>query len=241
MCNFAIVILKFIIMKKIKVMIFAALGVLAAACNDNDNIADIENVKPVEIVNGQENGFDYADLGLPSETLWATCNVGATSPEQAGLYFAWGETVGYTTEQVENGERSFDSSSYTASAISADLTLEEDAAHSYMGGKWRMPTDDEFQELIENTTSTWVSNYMGKGIKGRLFTSKVNRNSIFFPAAGFCYGTSISIGGEHGCYCSASWDSANSFSFLNFYKDKIFVRNGLRCYGRSVRGVCKRR
>ena len=75
-------------MKRIKVIALAALTILAAACNDNDNIADIENVKPVEIVNGQENWFDYADLGLPSGTLWAT------SPEQTDLYFAWERTRG---------------------------------------------------------------------------------------------------------------------------------------------------
>ena len=81
-------------MKSLKIIICAALAILATACNDNNNISDIENVKPVEIVNGQENGFDYADLGLPSRTLLATCNVGATSPEQAGLYFAWERTRG---------------------------------------------------------------------------------------------------------------------------------------------------
>ena len=58
------------------------------------------------------NGYEFVDLGLPSGTLWATCNVGATSPEQAGLYFAWGETVGFSADQVENGERSFSSSEY---------------------------------------------------------------------------------------------------------------------------------
>ena len=87
-CNFAIKILKLIIMKIIKVMVFAALTILAAACDGNDDNADIEKVKPVEIVNGQENGFDYADLGLPSGTLWAT------SPEQMELYFAWERTRG---------------------------------------------------------------------------------------------------------------------------------------------------
>ena len=99
----------------------------------------------------------------------------------------------------------------------------------------------EFKELFYYSHSRWTDDYNGTGVAGRVFTSKVNGNSVFFPAAGYCYGTSISIGGEHGCYCSASWDSANSFSFLNFYKDNMFVRNGLRCYGRSVRGVCKRR
>ena len=60
------------------------------------------------------NGYEFVALGLPSGLLWATCNVGATSPEQTGLYFAWGETVGYTAEQVENGERSFSSSEYSS-------------------------------------------------------------------------------------------------------------------------------
>ena len=107
-------------MKKIKVMVFAALTILAAACNDNDDIADIEKVKPVEIVNGQENGFDYADLGLPSGTLWATCNVGATSPEQAGLYFAWGEIFGFTTDEEGKLERVFFGENYKGKEISSD-------------------------------------------------------------------------------------------------------------------------
>ena len=93
------------------------------------------------------NGHEFVDLGLPSGLKWATCNVGAENPEDYGLYFAWGETTGFTADQVENGERVFDEASYTASAISTDLTLEQDAAHVHMGGEWRMPTYDECQEL----------------------------------------------------------------------------------------------
>ena len=241
MCNFAIVILKFIIMKKIKVMIFAALGVLAAACNDNDNIADIENVKPVEIVNGQENGFDYADLGLPSGTLWATCNVGATLPEQAGLYFAWGETVGYTAEQVENGKRSFDEDTYnksSAASISGNLTLEQDAAHVHMGGKWRMPTYDDFVELNRNCVTSWIEK---NGICGKLFTSVVNGNSIFFPTSGSCYGKSIVNFNDVGYYWSATGGSANTSPILVFKSSVSFSSFYSRYYGRTVRGVCKRR
>lgn len=69
------------------------------------------------------NGHEFVDLGLPSGTLWATCNVGATSPEQRGLYFAFGETKGYSAEQVKKGERSFDSASYTAPSVSETLIL----------------------------------------------------------------------------------------------------------------------
>ena len=114
-------------------------------------------------VTNTHNGHEYLDLGLPSGLLWATCNVGATSPEQTGLYFAWGETTGFTVEQIENGERSFKKEYYKATDIPADLTLEQDAAHIHMGGKWRMPTKDEFQELIDTCTVTWVTNFKGTG------------------------------------------------------------------------------
>lgn len=96
------------------------------------------------------NGVTFVDLGLPSGLLWATCNVGASSPEQAGLYFAWGETTGYTAEQVARGERLFFQGTYGARYIEDNLTLEQDAAHVNLGGDWRMPTKAEFQELIDN-------------------------------------------------------------------------------------------
>ena len=127
------------------------------------------------------NGHEFVDLGLPSGTLWATCNVGATSPEQAGLYFAWGETTGYTAEQVKNGERSFLWKDYVENITSSDLTLEQDAAHVHMGGDWRMPTYDECQELIDNCNIVWTNNYNRTGFAGRVFTSKVNGNSLFLP------------------------------------------------------------
>ena len=99
----------------------------------------------VELSKNVCNGHEFVDLGLPSGTLWATCNVGATSPEQAGLYFAWGETVGYTAEQVKSGERVFDKVSYKARDILKNLTLEQDVAHVNLGGNWRMPTQKELQ------------------------------------------------------------------------------------------------
>ena len=191
------------------------------------------------------NGHKFVNLGLPSGTLWATCNVGATSPEQAGLYFAWGETVGYTAEQVKNGERSFIELSYKSrhtASISTDLKLEEDAAHIYMGGKWRMPTNVECQELIDNCNVMWTDDYKETGVAGRIFTSKVNGNSIFFPAAGHCYYSFVSCVGSYGFYWSASWYSSSYAWYLSFYFAKVFpeVDLNFRCYGCPVRGVCER-
>ena len=177
------------------------------------------------------------DLGLPSGLLWATCNVGATSPEQAGLYFAWGETTGYTAEQVTSGVRAFNSASYTASAISTDLTLEQDAAHSYMGEGWRMPTKDEYQELIDNCNVTWTNDYNETGVAGRVFTSKANGKSVFFPAAGDCFNSSVDgVGSRVRCW-SASWLSFTRAWLLDFSSGSHGLSKGYGYYGYSVRGV----
>ena len=127
-------------------------------------------------VTNTHNGHEFVDLGLPSRTLWATCNVGATSPEQAGLYFAFGETTGFTAKQVEKGVRKFGSASYTASSVSDNLTLEQDAAHVNLGGNWRMPTKAECQELIDNTTQTWTNDYNGTGVAAQV----QHRTAIFW-------------------------------------------------------------
>lgn len=185
------------------------------------------------------NGHEFVNLGLPSGLLWATCNVGATSPEQAGLYFTWGETVGYTAEQVP-GVRKFDPASYKASGISDDLTLEQDAAHSYMGGDWRMPTYDECQELIDNCDASWMDDYNGTGVAGKVFTSKVNGKSVFLPAAGLCYGSSVRGVGSDGGYWSASWRSSFFAWYLGFDSGEQGVYCSSRRCGFTVRGVCKK-
>ena len=185
------------------------------------------------------NGHEFMDLGLPSGTLWATCNVGATSPEQAGLFFAFGETIGFTAEQVEKGVRKFDSASYTASAISTDLTLEQDATHVNLGGNWRMPTKDEWKELIDNTTQTWTNDYNGTGVAGKVFTSKVNGNSVFFPAAGNCNDSSVDGVGSGGYFWSASWVSSSRAWCLYFGSRSRYLSDYSRYCGCSVRGVCE--
>ena len=124
------------------------------------------------------NGFEYVDLGLPSGTLWAACNVGATKPTEYGLYFQWGDTVGYTADQVGTGEgqKKFasDESDYKWGAYpnftkytkaGETLNLEDDAAHINMGGDWHMPTPQQIQELLNNTTTAWTTQ---DGVNGRL-------------------------------------------------------------------------
>ena len=186
------------------------------------------------------NGHEFVNLGLPSGLLWATCNVGATSPEQTGLYFAFGETTGNSAEQVKKGVRSFDSESYTAPSVSENLNLEQDAAHVNLGGKWRMPTKAEYQELIDNCDAVWTDDYNGTGVAGKVFTSKVNGNSVFLPAAGYCYGSSVYYVGAFGDVWSASWLSSARAWGLWFYSDNQYMNYCHRFYGHPVRGVCKR-
>ena len=193
------------------------------------------------------NGYEYVDLGLPSGLKWATCNVGAISPEQSGLYFAWGETTGYTSEQVP-GIRKFTADEYNrgpAASISTNLTLEQDAAHVNMGGNWRLPTKDEYQELIDNCDGVWTDDYNGTGVAGKVLTSKINGNSVFFPAAGQGYNSNISGRGFNGDYWSASWGSLASSSssflawFLEFNDWDNQLASTVSYCGHLVRGVFK--
>ena len=136
---------------------------------------------------------EYVDLGLPSGTLWATCNVGAEAPEEMGVTFAWGETESkehfswdnYKWAKQNTNPRRFskyvpykDVSGFTDSKQS--LLPEDDAATANWGSEWRMPTYDQMRELMDNTTSKMTTL---NGRKGLLVTSKKNRKSIFFPGS----------------------------------------------------------
>ena len=187
------------------------------------------------------NGHEYVDLGLPSGLKWATCNVGAESPENAGLYFAWGETTGYTIEQAAKGERLFDEDTYnagSAASISTNLTLEQDAAHVNMGGKWRMPTVEEYQELIDNCTSRWTMEYEDMWIQGRIFTGS-NGNSIYFRSGGFISSNNPINVDSVIEYWSSSWHSLSGAMHLYSHKDYVGVNYYNRYYGFNVRGVCE--
>ena len=195
------------------------------------------------------NGYSYVDLGLPSGLKWAKCNVGATSETDAGLYFAWGETTGYTASQVGT-DKQFSWSDYKYGKSSSKLTkynqsdgktvLEstDDAATQIMGGDWRMPTETECRELINNTTNEWIPNYNGTGVNGWKFTGS-NGNSIFIPAAGDCGGGSVGNVGNYGNVWSSSLHTSgpNNAWYLNFNSGNCGMSYSGRCSGQSVRGV----
>lgn len=185
------------------------------------------------------DGHEYVDLGLSSGTLWATMNVGATSPEDYGYYYAWGETqkksnYSYTTY--------FDSSYYKYSNYKdgmKELLPEDDAAYVNWGKEWRMPSLAQFNELIntEYTTSTWT---IQSGVKGLLVTSKTNGRSIFLPAAGTSYEKSLNGVGSWGVYWSRTLhsDYSDIARYLYFHSaGKHMGDDGGRYYGQSIRAV----
>ena len=162
------------------------------------------------------NGYGYVDLGL--SVKWATCNVGADSPEDYGDYFAWGETKPKLSYTEEN---------YTYTDSPETLSSIRDAASVNMGGSWRMPTLKEQKELIDKCTWTWTTL---NGVEGYEVKSKKNSNAIFLPA-GFRRSGDLSGAGSDGYYWSSSLSTRNS---RNVYWGRI----DYRYYGQSVRGVC---
>ena len=159
-----------------------------------------------ETISGEENGHAYVDLGLPSGLKWATCNVGATSPEAYGEYYAWGEITTKTEYTEENsltwglGISELQSQGYIDGT--GNLTSSHDAATANWGGDWRMPTEEEQQELVDNCTWTWMTH---NGVDGCKVTGP-NGNSVFFPAAGTIYDMSFLNAGEVGHYWGSTWD-----------------------------------
>ena len=157
--------------------------------------------------------YEWVDLGLPSGTLWAAWNVGATKPEEYGLYFAWGETEGYSgvtdskrftwsDYKLCNGSNSTltkynNKTSYGTVDNLKTLELVDDAAY-VSDNLCRMPTSGEYQELISSTTSAWTS---VNGINGIQLTSTkegYTDKSIFIPAAGYGTNGSLSNVGSNG-------------------------------------------
>lgn len=130
------------------------------------------------------NGHKYVDLGLPSGTLWATCNVGANAPEDPGNFYAFGETFGKNvyTEQSYTFNKTIDMLE-PVDEYEHLLSLEDDAAHSMMGGDWHMPSKRQFEELRQycNISSAATNG----GITLFRVTSVSNGNSIIFPSTGY--------------------------------------------------------
>ena len=197
---------------------------------------------------GPVGDHEWVDLGLPSGTLWATCNVGANSPEEYGDYFAWGETepkdyYGWWTYKWCNGSshtltKYCDDSEYGYNGFTDGLTEllpEDDAATANWGSDWRMPSDEQTMELrIDRyVTYKWT---MQNGVNGYKITSNSNGKSIFLPAAGYRYGTSLDDVGDDGYYWSCECDLKYA-DFLHIASYNLFGSNTDRSEGMSVRPV----
>ena len=221
--------------------------------------------------------YDYVDLGLPSQLKWAKCNIGANSEEEAGLYFQYGDTQGYTAEQVGagDGKKYFDwsdykfsidgtakPSKYTVSDRKTVLDPEDDAAHVNMGGNWRMPTLDEYNELCLNTDAylvptegeeikgtaqeqkgivgiEWVSQVEGT-LKGIKFYKKGDKQTyMFVPVSGWAYQGSMDSPDQFGFVRSSSLggSSVNNARLFVFSAYNGSVGQGIRVRGLPVRGV----
>ena len=215
------------------VCLFVALLSFIVSCGGGEKKTDLYN------------GHEYVDLGLPSGIKWATCNVGATSPEEYGGYYAWGETeeksnYDWSTYKWCNG--SYDSmtkyctdGSYGTVDNKTVLDPEDDVARVKWGGSWRMPTKAEQDELRDNCTWTWTTQ---NGVDGYKVTGP-NGNSIFLPATGCRSGAGVLHRGSYGDYWSSSLgssysDGACSLLFGGGYYDS---GGGYRYLGRCVRPV----
>ena len=203
-----------------------------------------------KITNNQHNDHEFVEI---AGTKWATCNVGADKPTDTGLYFQWGDRKGYTADEVGkikrfdwkhykhyNGERL---TKYTVLDNKQVLDLCDDAAFSYMGHGWRMPTQDDFRCLFESTTHRWTDNYQGSSVVGMVLTDITdNTKELFFPAAGFCVDGIMNPVYGIGNYWAMPLCSENMF-----YAHRLFFRFNYeygywnsycdRRYGFPVRGI----
>ena len=241
--------------------IVALFGGVQSCCCDKD---DDNNSAPVAAPAIQPNGDLAVDLGL--SVRWATCNVGANTPEEYGDYYAWGDTTtyyepGYAQEKPQNhwkeGKIGYNWSSYKYcngsentltkycsdsdyGNIDSDTTLLpiDDVAHYKWGGNWRMPTRAEFEELLDSCDCNFTTQ---NGVDGLKVTSKKDSSkSIFLPAAWSYYNTSLGGGGSLGYYWSSSLNLHHPYYawYLIFNSNISGTNYSGRFSGHTVRPVC---
>ena len=200
-----------------------------------------------EVEKNLNAGHEYVDLGL--SVKWATCNVGATTPEEYGDYFAWGEvepkttynwsTYKYCKGTLETLTKYCYDSDYGKNGFTDNKTVldpEDDAATANWGGEWRMPTKAEQDELLNNCTWTWTTQ---KGVKGYKVVGP-NGNSIFLPAAGYMFEGTLYNAGSYGHYWSSSLYTVipGYAYYVHFYSVYVDWDGSNRYYGLTVRPVC---
>ena len=197
-----------------KLNLFTILSILLlCSCSEDDLELDVE-FNPVYGLK------EAVDLGLPSGLKWANFNVGANSPKECGVYYAWGEI----TPKYDYSENTY-SCNYKGDCISG---TKYDVARAEWGNDWRMPTEEEFQELIENTIHIWGTE---QGTNGCLLIGP-NGNYIFFPAGGYYYKTTQYYKQE---FCQY-WSGTGSVKFFGS-NTGVILQADESYYGRNVRPV----
>lgn len=215
--------------------------------NDGEiTIADVNSI--IDIILGshsQQENHDYVNLGLPSGTLWATMNVGACSPEDYGDYFAWGETTSKQVYEFETYKwynntyytytKYCISSSYGTVDNKTELDPEDDAATLNWGPSWRMPTQEQIQELINNCSRQWKSL---NGVGGIVVTGP-NGNTLFLPAAGYRLNGSVYNAGTYGYVWSRTLSASKTYNAcsLIFNPGELYLEDFVRIAGFTVRAV----
>ena len=178
----------------------------------------------------------FVDLALPSGLLWCEHNIGASTPYEHGLYFSWGNVIGH----AEGSGYDFSDAVYAetpGAALTGNVPVNGtyDLARHNMGAPCRLPTVGEFQELNSNCDSEWTDE---DGVAGLRFTSRINGNSIFFPASGYYGGTSLDYRGSYGFYWSSSYLSATNAYDLDFNSSNVYpASNYDRRLGFTARAV----
>ena len=236
-----------------------------------DRETPLEGGKLYTFPNFPEDGWyielahnQYVDLGLPSGTKWATCNLGAAYPEDYGDYFAWGElqpkgNYGWDTyEWMQEGQSDeghitkytvadgqtdciwYDGGTFVGDGKTSlqDYDNVDDAAYAALGGKFRMPTDADWEELLDKCTKEWKTMVNGYAHNGYLFTGP-NNNTLFLPAAGGRHDTSLEGAGSSGIYWSSSLDEYSSAYAKSVFSwsESVYRYSDYRFYGFSVRPV----
>ena len=231
--------------KVLAVIMLMTVVLFAVGCGKDDE----SNNNGGDNHGGNTNTHTYVDLGLPSGTLWATCNVGATTPAGYGDYFAWGETqpkeyYDGSTYKYCNGDydqltKYCNYSDFGYNGFTDNLTVlqpSDDAATANWGSGWCMPTKAQWEELYQNTTNTWTTQI---GVNGRLFTAS-NGGTLFLPAAGYRWDDELSGVGSYGYYWSSSLytdDPSRAWDFDFNSVDNYVFSYGYRLIGTSVRAV----
>ena len=195
--------------------------------------------------------MEYVDLGLPSGTLWAKCNIGAPTETDYGDYFMWGSTTpdnnhtcNWANTPFNGGNTSYNETYFNSVkdtvCTNGILAKGYDVAYKTTNGAARMPTKTEFQELLSGTTNEWIEYFNGTDVNGWKFTSKTDTSKyIFIPAAGYCNSGSVVNVGHNGYVWSSSLNTSGPESALelDFNSGNCYVLNLSRCYGLSVRAV----